>query len=160
MYIIYIYICKHIYLYHIYIFISYIYIYNIYIIQTCKQLNRLYSFSTNHGSRKWRFWRPNSSSTALFSTLMIMGERVNMPIYYQPWSVDRISDCQAKNNCHFHRQTKTPNSNTSIRFLNARRVNRRCCFWEGCWNVNTAHRIHGTGIFTYIYHKNQPKVGI
>ena len=23
-----------------------------------------------------------------------------------------------------------------------------------------AHRIHGTGIFTYIYHKNQPNVGI
>ena len=22
-----------------------------------------------------------------------------------------------------------------------------------------SHRIHGTGIFTYIYHKNQPNVG-
>ena len=33
----------------------------------------------------------------------------------------------------------------------------RCC----CviFNLNVTHRIHGTGIFTYIYHKNQPNVG-
>ena len=33
------------------------------------------SFCKNHGSGKWRFWRLNSSSPALFSTSMIMGER-------------------------------------------------------------------------------------
>ena len=38
-------------------------------------------------------------------------------------------------------------------------------FWGGfrilrvLWFIHT-HRIHGTGIFTYIYHKNQPNVGI
>ena len=26
-------------------------------------------------------------------------------------------------------------------------------------NQTTPHRIHGIGIFTYIYHKNQPNVG-
>ena len=29
--------------------------------------------------------------------------------------------------------------------------------WVGC-NL-LSHRIHGTGIYTYIYHKNQPNVG-
>ena len=27
------------------------------------------------------------------------------------------------------------------------------------WNHSIPHRIHGTGIFTYMYHKNQPNVG-
>ena len=31
-------------------------------------------------------------------------------------------------------------------------------FWEDPPNVN-CHSIHGTGIFTYCYHKNQPNVG-
>ena len=32
-----------------------------------------------------------------------------------------------------------------------------CFRWLfGCWGT---HRIHGIGIFTYIYHKNQPNVG-
>ena len=35
-----------------------------------------YSFSHNHGSGKWPFWRFNSSSRALFSMSMIMGGRV------------------------------------------------------------------------------------
>ena len=28
-----------------------------------------------------------------------------------------------------------------------------------CWVEQHTHRIHGTGIFTYIYPKNQPNVG-
>ena len=35
------------------------------------------SFSHNHGSGKWPFWRLNSSSRALFSTSMIVGGRVH-----------------------------------------------------------------------------------
>ena len=32
-------------------------------------------------------------------------------------------------------------------------------FHDNSWIDYISHRIHGTGIFTYIYHKNQPNVG-
>lgn len=40
-----------------------------------KEVRCCFSFSNNHGSRKWPFWRLNSSSKALFSTSMNGGGR-------------------------------------------------------------------------------------
>ena len=31
--------------------------------------------------------------------------------------------------------------------------------WNCGWFLEATHRIHGTGIFTYIYHRNHPNVG-
>ena len=48
------------------------------------------SFSNNHGSGKWPFWKLNSFSLVLFSTSMIMGGRISLDLHVHTYKISRI----------------------------------------------------------------------